>query len=282
MDDKETEFVEIDGGRIAYQVIGNGPLVVLSPGMADTRESYRFLAPLIAEAGYRVASVDLRGHGESSTGWSSYSRADTAGDLIEVIKKIGGPAVIVGQSFSGGSATIAAATHHELVSAIVEIDPFTRPAKISLSGMLRNASYRRGGLLLTLFVVTRRVSYWSKYLDVAYPGKKPADWNTWLAALRANLSEPGRMKAALAMATSKAVDAEAQIANVTCPTLVIMGTKDSDWVDPEAEATALVGLFGAGLGHYEMIEGAGHYPHAQYPQQVANVLVPFLTQHARA
>jgi pimeloyl-ACP methyl ester carboxylesterase len=188
----------------------------------------------------------------------------------------------VGQSFSGGSATIAAATHHELVSAIVEIDPFTRPAKISLSGMLRNASYRRGGLLLTLFVVTRRVSYWSKYLDVAYPGKKPADWNTWLAALRANLSEPGRMKAALAMATSKAVDAEAQIANVTCPTLVIMGTKDSDWVDPEAEATALVGLFGAGLGHYEMIEGAGHYPHAQYPQQVANVLVPFLTQHARA
>jgi hypothetical protein len=33
-----TEFVEVPGGRIAYEVVGHGPLVVLSPGMADTRE----------------------------------------------------------------------------------------------------------------------------------------------------------------------------------------------------------------------------------------------------
>ena len=78
-----TEYVDVEGGRIAYEVVGHGPLVVLSPGMADTRSSYRFLAPLIANAGYRVASVDLRGHGESSTGWDSYSHADTASDLIQ-------------------------------------------------------------------------------------------------------------------------------------------------------------------------------------------------------
>src|SRR5450755_3634956 len=104
----QTEYVAVEGGRIAYDVIGDGPLVVLSPGMADTRSTYRFLAPLIANAGYRVASVDLRGHGGSSAGWGSYSHADTAGDLIEVIRKLGGRAVIVGQSFSGGAATIAA------------------------------------------------------------------------------------------------------------------------------------------------------------------------------
>jgi hypothetical protein len=28
-----TEFLEIDGGRIAYDVTGEGPLVVLSHGM---------------------------------------------------------------------------------------------------------------------------------------------------------------------------------------------------------------------------------------------------------
>ena len=84
-----TEFVDVAGGRIAFEVIGHGPLVVLSPGIADTRSTYRFLAPLIAHAGYRVASVDLRGHGESSTSWNSYSRTDTAGDLIEVIRKLG-------------------------------------------------------------------------------------------------------------------------------------------------------------------------------------------------
>ena len=205
--------MDVQGGRIACEVIGQGPLVVLSPGMADTRSSYRFLAPLIADAGYRVSSVDLRGHGESSTGWGSYSRTDTAGDLIEVIRELGGPAVIVGQSFSGGSATIAAATDPELVSAIVEIDPFTRPPKISMAAILRNVhNYRRGALLLGEFVFTGSVRIWSKYLNVAYPGRKPADWQTWLAALQANLREPGRVKAAQSMAKSKPVDAAAQLA----------------------------------------------------------------------
>jgi pimeloyl-ACP methyl ester carboxylesterase len=278
-----TEYVDIAGGRIAYEVVGHGPLVVLSPGMADTRSTYRFLAPLIANAGYRVASVDLRGHGDSSTGWGSYSRTDTAGDLIEVIRKLGGPAVIVGQSFSGGAATIAAATNPDLVSGIVEIDPFTRAPKVSVAALLRNAhNYGRGALLLGRFVFTGSVKAWSKYLDVAYPGRKPADWDTWLAALQAKLTEPGRMKAAQKMARSNAVDAAAPLANVRCPALVVMGRDDSDFPDPEAEAAAIVGLLPTGLGRYEMIDNAGHYPHAQYPQQVADALLPFLAKAANA
>ena len=63
MDDRtiQTEYVDHERGRIAYEVVGDGPLVVLSPGVADIRSTYGFLAPLIADAGYRVASVDLRG-----------------------------------------------------------------------------------------------------------------------------------------------------------------------------------------------------------------------------
>jgi pimeloyl-ACP methyl ester carboxylesterase len=144
----DTIYLDRPGGRIAYEVMGDGPLVVLSPGLADVRSTYRFLAPLIAEAGFRVARVDLRGHGDSSTGWDSYSRTDTAGDLIDVVRGLGGPAVIVGQSFSGGSATIAAATAPDLVSAIVGIAPFTRPPKFNLGAMLSNDhDYRRGALL---------------------------------------------------------------------------------------------------------------------------------------
>jgi hypothetical protein len=178
--------------------------------------------------------------------------------------------VIVGQSFSGGAATIAAVTNPDLVSAIVEIDPFTRPPKISVAALLRNThNYRRGALLLGQFVFTGSVEAWSKYLDVAYPGRKPADWDTWLAPLQANLREPGRVKAAKEMANSKPSkatlkDAAAQLANVRCPALVIMGRDDSDFPDPEAEAAAIVGLLPPGLGRYEMIDNAGHYPHAQY------------------
>lgn len=277
-----SEYVDVAGGRIAYEVVGEGPLVVLSPGMGDTRSTYRFLAPLISKAGYRVASVDLRGHGESSTGWGAYTRTDTAGDLIEVIRKLGGPAVIVGQSFSGGSATIAAATNPDLVSAIVEIAPFTRPPKIGLAALLGNAPYRRGMLLLARFIFAGSAKAWSKYLDLAYPGRKPADWDTWLAALEANLREPGRLKAAQKMGSSTPVDAAAQLANVRCPALVVMGSDDSDFPDPKAEAAAIVGLMPAGLGRYQMIEKAGHYPHAQYPREVAAALLPFLAGHTHA
>ena len=278
----QTEYVDVEGGRIAYEVVGHGPLVVLSPGMADIRSSYRFLAPLIAHAGYRVASVDLRGHGESSTGWDSYRHADTAGDLIAVIRKLGGPAVIVGQSFSGGATTIAAATNPDLVSAIVEIAPFTHPPKISTASLLHDAHYRHGALLLGEFALTGRVEIWSKYLDVAYQGRKPADWDTWLAALLANLREPGRIQAAQKMMRSKTVEAGAQLANVRCPALVAMGRNDSDFPDPEAEAAAIVSLLPAGLGRYVMIENAGHYPHAQYPQQVADAIQPFLAEYTHA
>lgn len=284
----QTEYVDVAGGRIAYEVQGHGPLVVLSPGLADIRSTYRFLAPLLADAGYRVASVDLRGHGESSAGWGSYSHADTAGDLMEVIRKLGGRAVIVGQSFSGGAATIAAATNPDMVSAIVEIAPFTRPPTISVAALLRNAhNYGLGALLLGQFVFTGSVKAWSKYLDVAYPGRKPADWNTWLAALQANLREPGRVKAAQEMANSKPSkatikDAAAQLANVRCPALVIMGRDDSDFPDPETEAAAIVGLLPTGLGRYVMIDKAGHYPHAQYPHEVAAAVIPFLQKHVRA
>ena len=77
------------------------------------------------------------------------------------------------------------------------------------------------------------------------------------------------MKAAQKMGGSNPSDAAAQLANVRCPALVVMGRNDPDWPDPEAEAAAIVGLLPAGLGRYTMIEHAGHYPHAQYPQQVA-------------
>ena len=65
-----TGFLDTDSGRIAYEVTGEGPLVVLSHGISDRRQAYRFVAPQLAQAGYQVASADLRGHGESSLGWT--------------------------------------------------------------------------------------------------------------------------------------------------------------------------------------------------------------------
>ena len=111
-----TEHLTIGSESLAYDLEGDGPLVVLAHGMGDSRRSYRFLVPGLVAAGYRVANVDLRGCGESSTGWDGYSRTDIAGDLVALVRHLGGPAVIIGQSISGGAATIAAATAPDLVA----------------------------------------------------------------------------------------------------------------------------------------------------------------------
>jgi pimeloyl-ACP methyl ester carboxylesterase len=276
-----TEFLDVPGGRIACDVDGSGPLVVLSHGIGDRRQAYRFLAPTLAQAGYRVANADLRGHGESSLGWASITRTDVAGDLLALIGHLGGPAVIVGHSLSGGAATIAAATRPDLVAGVVEINPFTRKPKPDLGGLLRVRRYRRCVFLLTGTQVFRSPGLWLRYLNLAYPAK-PADYAGYMAALAAKLREPGRMAEFLKTFKSTPAGAGAQLPNVRCPALVIMGTLDPDFADPRAEGEAIVAAMPAGAGTVAMVDGAGHYPHAQSPEAVAELVTPFLKEHAGA
>ena len=43
--------------------------------MGDLRSVYRFLAPALVEARYRVATMDLRGHGDSDATFERYVSA---------------------------------------------------------------------------------------------------------------------------------------------------------------------------------------------------------------
>ncbi|AXG81775.1 alpha/beta fold hydrolase [Streptomyces paludis] len=270
-----TEFLAVDNGTIAYEVAGSGPLIVLAHGMGDSRAAYRALIPPLVAAGHRVAAVDLRGCGESSTDWPAWSRTALAGDLLAVIRHLGGPAVLVGHSISGGAATIAAARKPSLVTSVVELAPFTRKQSIRL-GDLRVKRFRRAMPRLIGAGVLGSVPLWRSYLDVAYPGAKPADWAERLGRVDALLREPGRMKALRGMGGSAPTDAGERLGDVRCPVLVVMGTLDPDWADPHAEGTAVVEALPAGLGRLEMIEGAGHYPHDQFPDQVVSLMLAFL------
>jgi pimeloyl-ACP methyl ester carboxylesterase len=104
-----TSYLLRPEGRIGYDVGGVGPLIVLVPGMGDLRAAYRFLAPELRAAGYRVASTDLRGHGDSDSNFASYGDVETASDIVALIEELGGPAIVVGNSMGAGAAAFAAA-----------------------------------------------------------------------------------------------------------------------------------------------------------------------------
>lgn len=269
--------LSIGDHTLAYDLAGEGPLVVLAHGMGDTRHSYRFVVPALADAGYRVANVDIRGCGESSLGWEGYSRTDIAGDLVALVRHLGGPAVIIGQSISGGAATIAAATAPDVIVGLIELAPFTRKQSVSVGGLMRDKDYRTGMLRLVRAGMFGSVPAWLNYLDLAIP-VKPADWDAELARIETTMRQPGRMKALQSMGQASPTDAGEQLPHVRCPVLVIEGSDDPDWTDPRAEGELIVADLPAGLGELVVIEGAGHYPHTQTPDEVVALALPFLAK----
>ena len=282
-----TEYLNTAGGTLAYDVAGTGPLIVLAHGMGNQRTVYRHLAPLLVDAGYRVANLDIRGHGESSMGWTSQdgseaiSRTDIANDLLDLIRHLGGPAVIVGHSISGGAATIAAAKAPELVSAVVEVNPFTKVQRIDFGALFTVRRYRRGLLRLAGTSMFKSLRIWERYLDVAYP-IKPADYAEDMAAMAAKLREPGRMAEFMKTGKTTPADADAQLPNIKCPALIIMGGADPDFADPRAEGEAVIAKMPAGLGRLAMVEGSGHYPHAESADRVAALIMQFLNVRLNA
>ena len=91
------------------------------------------------------------------------------------------------------------------------------------------------------------------------------------------------MKALQAMCKAKPSDADAQLKNVRCPVLVIEGSADPDWADPRAEGEKIIADLPQGLGQLVVMPGVGHYPHAQTPDELLALALPFLaktTNHA--
>ncbi|PWR08498.1 alpha/beta hydrolase [Micromonospora acroterricola] len=264
-----TSQVRRGGGHIAYEVHGEGPLVVLSHGMGENRRSFRHLVPLLVSAGYRVAAVDVRGHGESSAGWPTYAPAEVGADLLAVVRDIdAGPAVLVGSSSSAAAVVFAAADAPDLVTGVVQIGAFV--GQPTLNPLMRMA----------LAAVLRSPRLFGMFHKTLFPVHRPADDAAYRRSMVANLREPGRMAAMRGVVAPVEPHWTTRAREVGQPVLVLMGAKDPDFPDPGAEARAARRLFRT--AEARMIEESGHYPHADRPQRTAEELRGFLAVCAGA
>jgi pimeloyl-ACP methyl ester carboxylesterase len=263
--DMATQFLQVHDGTLAYDDAGSGPLVICVPGMGDLRGEYRFLAPQLVAAGYRVVTLDVRGHGETSVRWPDYSAAGVGADILSLARTLdAGPATVVGTSMAAGAAVWAAVEAPERVAGIVLAGPFVRDTGNGWLSRLAAAVFRGPW----------GAGAWASFYRRLYPTRKPADFDTYVAALKANLRERGRLAALRAMLLASPADG-GLLAHVVAPTLVLMGTRDPDFSDPEKEA-ALVAERTRGTAR--MIEGAGHYPHAEMPDLTSERVIAFLQQ----
>ena len=62
----DTRTIQANGIELAVAVTGQGPLAILMHGWPEQSLSWRHLAPALADAGWRVATPDMRGYGASA------------------------------------------------------------------------------------------------------------------------------------------------------------------------------------------------------------------------
>lgn len=227
-------------------------------------------------AGYRVAVVDLRGHGDSDVTFRTHGDVATAGDLLALIALLGGPAVILGNSMGAAAGAWAAAERANAVAGLVLYGPLLRePAQASALA----ASTRRwmSRLLYRLaFVRPWGAAFWAGYYRTLNTGTRAPWLAEHVTAIRDSLSEPGRLRSFrhLALQLDHSV-VESRLGQVRAPIRAFLGESDPDWADPAAEAAWINTLGGPG-GGAELVPDAGHYPHAQRPGLVVPATLDFL------
>jgi pimeloyl-ACP methyl ester carboxylesterase len=130
-----------DGLNLAADRFGQagGQPVVLLHGGGQTRHAWGATAGMLAEEGYDVLSLDLRGHGDSE--WSptqNYRLEAFRDDVARVLDTLHRPAVLVGASLGGLASLLAAGeTAADRVRALVLVDITTRNAPAGTDPIFR-------------------------------------------------------------------------------------------------------------------------------------------------
>jgi pimeloyl-ACP methyl ester carboxylesterase len=199
-------FTAADGASLAYRELGEGRPLVLIHGFFSTAyvNWIRYgTAQTLAEAGFRVIMPDLRAHGDSDTSHDPqrYPRDVLSDDAFALIAHLG-----LTDYDLGGYSLGARTTVRMLVRG-------AQPGRAVVAGM---------GLAGITEVDKRNQFYRGVFDRLGSHERGSAEWRSE-AFLRTNDGDPVALR--LVLETSVGAT-EAELADITTPTLVVMGADD--------------------------------------------------------
>jgi 3-oxoadipate enol-lactonase len=254
----------IDTGEISlfYREQGSGqPPVLLIHELGGSGESWSGVLPLLAVA-RRAIAPDLRHAGRSEKPPGSVELDDLADDLAALLDALRVDAVdVVGSALGSLVAVVLALRHPGRVRRLVlcacapEISDAARDYLAT-----RAERVRREGM--------RPVADAS--LANAFPSPHEAARGAYRPHYLAN--DPAGY-AELSRALTRLKLAPEDFARIAAPTLVIQGAQDFIW-PPETGQRVAALITGA---RFHLLANGAHFPHLQVPDELAAVVLDFLT-----
>lgn len=251
-----------EGVRIACEVSGEGPAVVLVHGAGSARWSFDAVRPLL-ESSFTVIAIDRRGRGDS-TDADEYDLRREYEDAAAVVRDAGEGAVLMGHSYGG----LVAAGAAGLLDGLPRLVLYEPP----MGGVLADdGTIDRWERLIEDGdrdpVVREFLGRVGGYDDAAID--EMARTQLWEARKRVTPTLPRELRAELA----HRLDPDA-LAGVTAPALLLVGTESPDWATRSTEAYAGV------LPNAETrpLEGQGHGANVSAPELLAGELTRFLAK----
>ncbi|XP_061845802.1 bifunctional epoxide hydrolase 2 [Colius striatus] len=132
------------GVQLHFVEMGHGPVVILCHGFPESWLSWRYQIPALADAGFRVIALEMKGYGESTAppDIKEYSQEQICKDLAVFLDKLGIPqAVLVGHDWGGAVVWNMALFYPERVRAVASLNTPYRPADPTVDIVEKMKSY---------------------------------------------------------------------------------------------------------------------------------------------
>ena len=272
------ELIDTSSGTIQVLDEGDpaGSPIVLIHGYASSLRWYDELAALLGES-HRVIRLDLLGHGGSDKPSAGYSVEDQANTVAEALAELEvGGATVVGHSMGATVATAVAEVSPELAVKVVNVDQavddsygeLSFTAELGYQPVIGQAMKRLTDIVPDSVVREQFQQAFAPDFNIASGFENPDQVVEDLTSM----TYTAFVDTADAQDDYRAArPLDDRLSALEIPVLVVFGTEDQIY-----EAEEAIEPYGDIPGiQIELIEGAGHSPQVETPEQLVPLIIAF-------